>query len=142
MSTRPLTTEKNLATMQGMPIPKNPIQIDLDPETVARLAFRAVWLHGQIAGAAGPALVPRDRDVIAFVATRPNGVREDELVEHLGARGGAPARIRRLHQLIDQGFLARYPDPARIDLPPADLEWVARSAARLHDHPAEAKEQP
>lgn len=138
MDAHPLTLARKLDTMQGMPIPQNPIPIDLDLETVTRLAFRAIWLHGQIAGAPGAALVPRDRDVIAYVATRPNGVREDELIEYLSSRGGDPARVHRLSRLVDQGFLARYPStPTRVDLPPADLEWIERSSARLHAGPAE-----
>lgn len=98
---------------------------DLPPvQTVLALGARALWLDMANTGSRSASLTPRDRNVLALVATRPHGATLAEITDLLRRAGAAPDNATRwVHRLVAEGWLSREED--RLDLPTDDLALLA-----------------
>jgi|GEM_PF-2054117 len=126
-----MTTVDNMAVM---PMPKN-FPPGVEVQALISLGLRAAWLHMHLTGTAAAALSPRDREILTLVATRPQGIAQQDLVDQLRLRGVSTvwAAVRYVDRLIADGWLHRRGghSDAVIDLPVQDSQWIASHASRV-----------
>lgn len=116
----------------------------LDRSALMAGGLRAAWLHLTLTGAAADALSPRDREVLAVVATHPHGASQRQCLNQLRRMGvGEEAGARVIRSLARAGWLdagvsgafdaAAIGDPGevRVDLPVADREWISQQVQAL-----------
>lgn len=112
----------------------------LDRSTLMAGGLRAAWLHLTLTGVAADALSPRDREVLAVVATHPHGASRKQCLTQLRRMGvGEQAGERVIRSLATAGWLdagsdtEKQADPgeARVDLPAADREWISQQVQAL-----------
>ena len=113
---------------------------DVDEPLLLALGWRTVWLHAALTGPIADALAPRDREVLALVATSAFGVDQDSVVRHLRRLGlTASAAYACLRGLIGTGLLSRAAD--QVDLPSRDLAWIQAHTPQPTPAPAPAPEE-
>lgn len=111
-----------------MPLLSDDFAGDVTADLLRILGWRGVWLHAALTGPVADALAPRDREVLALVATSPFGVDRDAVARHLRRLGLTPSAAQAcLERLTGRGLLWLQDD--RVDLTPADLSWI-----RTHSH--------
>lgn len=126
-----LTTRPNVDTMADMPIPAG-FSTRTDQHAMLSLAMRATWLHLHLTGDAGLVLAPREREVLALVATSPTAVPESLLLRRLQGLGVRPELARRVLGDLTHGWLSVHTDgeEPRYDLPEEDLSYIAARVRR------------
>lgn len=94
------------------------------PESRVELGWRGIWLQRAICGEYADVLVPRERDVLAWVATCPGGVAGEVARGYLGRCGSSSlCATAALERLVGYGFLGVLGEV--FDLPVPDLDWIA-----------------
>lgn len=96
---------------------------NIDDRLLSRLGWRTVWLHAALTGPPADLLVPRDREVLALVATSALGVDLEAIGVHLSRLGiGRTAARSCVTRLVRLGYLSQ--TGRRVDLGEADLSWI------------------
>ena len=112
----------------------------LDRSALIAGGLRAAWLHLTLTGVAAEALSPRDREVLAVVATHPHGASRQQCLAQLRRMGvGEQVGERVIRSLARAGWLDAGPDvskhadssQSRVDLPAADREWISQQVQAL-----------
>lgn len=126
-----LTIMSDVDTMADMPMPAG-FSTPIDQPTMLSLAMRATWLHLHLTGDAGLVLAPREREVLALVATSPTAVPESLLLRRLQSLGIQPQLARRVLSDLTHGWLSVHTDGEELhyDLPDEDLSYIATHIRR------------
>ena len=132
MNIKALTTRASVDTMADMPIPTG-FTTHTDQRSMFGLAMRATWLHLHLTGEAGLVLAPREREVLALVATSPTAVPESLLLRRLQGLGVRPPLAQRVLQDLTCGWLSIRTDGDEplYDLPAEDLSYIATHVHRV-----------
>lgn len=118
--------------MADMPIPTGLAEHGDDDRDLLALGLRAAWLHLHLTGAAGLVLAPREREVLAVVATSPHGVTEDVLLRRLQNLGITAGVAHRVLAHLTHGWLSTRTalEGPLYDLPQEDLDYIANRLRR------------